>query len=159
MRAHPDFSERPVTLADSDFLFQVYASTRKQEVAAFGWPPGEIESFLRMQFDMRRRSYEMVFPDAIHSILLADGIDAGAGIVCRSDTQIRLVDGAFLPEFRNRGLGTRRLQRYISQAKAAGLPLRLSVMQGNPARRLYERLGFIAKSGDGLYTEMEYRGA
>lgn len=46
-------------------------------------------------------------------------------------------------EHRGRGLGTRLLTGLIVEARSRGLPgLSLSVEEGNPARGLYERLGF-----------------
>ncbi|MCX7377903.1 MAG: GNAT family N-acetyltransferase, partial [Alphaproteobacteria bacterium] len=43
----------------------------------------------------------------------------------------------------------------MADATEAGLPVRLSVLDGNPARRLYERLGFRAVGRDGNETVFE----
>lgn len=55
---------------------------------------------------------------------------------------------------RGRGLGTRLLRELLDRAHRAGFArISLSVEDGNPARRLYERLGFVAVPGreaDGL---------
>lgn len=52
-------------------------------------------------------------------------------------------------DFRGRGLGTRLLTELIEQAQLRGLPgLSLSVETGNPARALYERLGFMPAGAD-----------
>ena len=40
------------------------------------------------------------------------------------------------------GIGTRVLQMLIEEARRAGKPITLGVVKINPARRLYERLGF-----------------
>ena len=45
-------------------------------------------------------------------------------------------------EFQRRGIGTEIMKRLIDDASQIGLPLLLSVVKINPARRLYERLGF-----------------
>ena len=51
---------------------------------------------------------------------------------------------------RGRGVGCTLLQWAESQARGRGChTLTLSVLNGNPARRLYERFGFQAKSQDG----------
>jgi len=153
-------AERPAAADDADFLFRVYASTRAEELTAFGWPAAMQESFLRMQFHARRQSYEMTYPEAAQTILLCDGTAAGAAIVWRSKDEIRLVDIALLPEHRNRGLGRTWIEGLIGEARKAARPLRLSVLRGNPAARLYERLGFTARpSGDSMYIEMEHNGA
>ncbi len=151
-------SERLVSGEDGEFLFQVYAATRAEEVAAWGWPPAQQESFLRMQFQARRQSYAAAYAGAIGSILLANGVPAGSAIVWRGAAEIRLVDIALLPEFRNRGLGTEWMVRLIREARAAGLPLRLSVFRGNRAAQLYERLGFVTAAAGSMYIEMEHHG-
>src|ERR1700751_3731072 len=46
------------------------------------------------------------------------------------------------PEFQNRGIGSQLIAQLISNSDRAHLPVRLSVLKVNPARRLYERLGF-----------------
>jgi GNAT superfamily N-acetyltransferase len=45
--------------------------------------------------------------------------------------------------FRRHGLGTQLLHDIMATAATAGLPVRLTVLRVNPARRLYERLGFV----------------
>jgi ribosomal protein S18 acetylase RimI-like enzyme len=47
-----------------------------------------------------------------------------------------------VPEHQGKGIGTEVLRRVISQAKEQKMSLYLSVSKVNPARRLYERLGF-----------------
>ena len=80
-------------------------------------------------------------------------------IVDRAAQEIRLVDIALLPEHRNRGYGGREVADLIRLAESLTLPLRLSVLRGNPAIRLYARLGLVWKGSDGMYIEMEYASA
>ncbi len=49
---------------------------------------------------------------------------------------------ALLPEYRNKGLGTRMIKTVISMAPECYPGLSLSVVESSPARLLYERLGF-----------------
>jgi ribosomal protein S18 acetylase RimI-like enzyme len=49
---------------------------------------------------------------------------------------------ALLPEYQNKGLGTRMIKTVISMAQERFPGLSLSVVESSPARRLYERLGF-----------------
>lgn len=80
-------------------------------------------------------------------------------IVARGAGEIRLVDIALLPDYRNYGYGTHEISILIGQARSSGLALRLAVRQGNPAIRLYQRLGFVPQRADAMYIEMEYRPA
>jgi GNAT superfamily N-acetyltransferase len=148
-------TKRPAAPEDEGFLAAVYFSTRHEEVAAWGWPREQQESFIGMQYDARRRSYQAAFEDAEWSILLADGIGAGSMIVHRSATEIRLVDIAFLPEYQNRGFGSSMISALIEESERTNIPLRLSVLHDNRAIRLYLRLGFAVQRSDGMYIEME----
>jgi predicted GNAT family acetyltransferase len=67
------------------------------------------------------------------------------------------VDIALTPPYRGRGLGTRLLRGLIAEAEQSGRPLSLHVETHNPARRLYERLGFRPAGDSGeVYLRMEY---
>jgi ribosomal protein S18 acetylase RimI-like enzyme len=150
-------SHRPASPDDDEFLFRLYASTRAEEMAAWGWPPAQQESFLRMQFRVRRQSYAASYSGASHSILLSGAVPVGSAVVWRGPSEIRLVDIAFLPEHRNRGWGAQWISQLIREAAAAEIPLRLNVHRGNRAIRLYERLGFVPAGADPMYLEMEHK--
>src|SRR5690242_388046 len=102
---NPELSSRPASAADDDFLYRLYASTRMEEISAWGWPPQQQEIFLRMQFNARRHSYASSYPSAQENLLLKSGVPVGAMIFARTSSDVRLLDIALLPEHRNRGLG------------------------------------------------------
>jgi hypothetical protein len=52
-------------------------------------------------------------------------------------------------------VGTKLLGELCGRARAEKLPLRLSVLAGNPAYRLYARLGFVPTGSDSAYISME----
>lgn len=150
-----NFSLRPASPIDSEFLLRVYASTREEEMDAWGWSAAQQSSFIRMQYEVRKRSYATAYPSAEFSVILLDNVPAGSMIIFRGASEIRLLDIALLPEFRGRGVGRDLIGRLISEAARSKLPVRLSVLLGNKAARLYERLGFVATGGDQIYCEME----
>ena len=49
---------------------------------------------------------------------------------------------AVLPEFQRRGIGTKLIAELVSRAQQRHVPVQLRVLKCNPARVLYERLGF-----------------
>ncbi len=49
---------RPIQPADQEFLYQVYASTRTEELAVTDWNEEQKQSFLRMQFNAQHRHYQ-----------------------------------------------------------------------------------------------------
>jgi ribosomal protein S18 acetylase RimI-like enzyme len=75
-------------------------------------------------------------------VIVGDGVDAGYISAAVEDGQLRLFNIMIDPAFQNRGLGTAVLGWLQGEARALGLPLRLQVLRVNPARALYERLGF-----------------
>jgi ribosomal protein S18 acetylase RimI-like enzyme len=142
---------------DEGFLYRVYASTRADEVAAFGWNEAQQTAFLKMQFGAQQRAYEWQFPGAEHSVILFDGEMIGRLIVVRTDREIRLTDITLLPARRNNGVGTLLIKELQARAEAAGLPLRLRVMRENmAARRLYERLNFSLAGESDTHFMMEW---
>ncbi|HYF79322.1 MAG TPA: GNAT family N-acetyltransferase [Symbiobacteriaceae bacterium] len=145
--------KRPVTTNDAQLLADIYASTRADEVAAWGWDPQQQAAFLHMQGEMQRRAHAMQYLGATHEIILHDGAPAGQILVHRTPAEIRLVDIAFLPAYRGRGLGTAAIAELQREAAVANLPVTLSVLKSNPAQRLYARLGFIRTGeSDTRYT-------
>lgn len=149
---------RPVTAEDDDFLLSIYASTRAEELSQAEWPAGQQEAFLKWQFDLQRREYDVRFPDAEYYLILIDGQPAGRIWIGRDSEQIRLLDIALLTEFQNRGAGTLLLRRLIDEAERAGKPLRHMVfVLNNDAHRFYERLGFTIIEDLGAYKHMEWK--
>jgi ribosomal protein S18 acetylase RimI-like enzyme len=151
----PHFTLRPATKDDSDFLFFLYASSRRSELAILGWNRQQEETFLRMQFNAQTLSYEQVFERGDHSIVMFGQQRCGRCIVLRKEREILLVDIALLPEFQNRGFGTGLLRLLIRESEETAQALRLQVARNNPARRLYERLGFLDVGEDQIYCQME----
>jgi ribosomal protein S18 acetylase RimI-like enzyme len=64
-----------------------------------------------------------------------------------------------LPEAQGRGLGTAVMRQVLAEAAKRGLPVRLQVLEANTgARRLYERLGFVATGVVPPHVLMEHAG-
>ncbi|MBN8226630.1 GNAT family N-acetyltransferase [Corallococcus macrosporus] len=151
---------RPVTPQDDAFLFTLYASTREQELAAWGWPPAQAELFLRMQYQAQARHYAAKYPSEGHALVEVDGAPVGRQWLVRTPTEVLLVDMALLPTHRGRGLGTWLLNGLQAEAARARVPVRLHVTRANPALRLYTRHGFTpVPGGDATspYLELEWR--
>ena len=147
---------RPVAPGDDEFLLDVYASTRADEMALVPWADEQKRAFLRMQFDAQREEYFRRFPDADYRVILVGDKPAGRLWVARTPEQIRLRDIALLPGVRGRGAGALLVRGLIGEAAQAGLPLRHMVFQLNEgALRFYERLGFTRHELHGAYWEME----
>lgn len=138
---------RDATPDDEAFLLEVYATTRIEELAGFGWDDNQKQAFIRMQFMARERSQ----PPADNKIILLNRRPIGRMLVDRNEPAILLRDIALLPEYRNAGIGSRLIQELMQEATAAGKPIQLHVVISSPAVRLYERLGFNRSDSDTAY--------
>lgn len=82
------------------------------------------------------------------SLIVADGVLAGCVALRPAG------DGWWLEHFylaaghQGRGLGSAVLRTLLDRADAAGAVVRLQVLQGSAARRLYERHGFTLETED-----------
>lgn len=148
---------RPVTPADEAFLRVVYAWTRADELAVVPWTDEQKAAFVTMQFEAQRSYYTEIYPDAAYDVIVVDGEDAGRLYVARLDEEIRVVDIALLPPFRGRGVGELLLSQVLAEAAASGRMVVIHVEQQNRARNLYERLGFVQVSDEGVYHRLEWR--
>ena len=145
------------TTEDQGFLSELFNNARSVEFAPLGLPEQALTQLLAMQFRAQQSGYAAQFPQALDRILWSGTTRIGRFLVNQSEDEIRLVDIALLAPYRGQGRGGHVIQGLCVQAIKAGLPLRLSVRFGNPAERLYERLGFVRTGGDGVYVTMEFR--
>jgi ribosomal protein S18 acetylase RimI-like enzyme len=150
----PDVTLRPVELGDEEFLYRVYASTRQEELAQTGWSEAQKEMFLRQQFEAQSRYYREHYQEASFDVILTDSSPIGRLYVARWPEEIRIVDIAVLPEYRNAGIGTKLLENLISESEASAKPLSIHVERFNPALHLYRRLGFREVADKGVYLLM-----
>jgi GNAT superfamily N-acetyltransferase len=142
---------------DEPFLAALYFDTRRIEVSAWGWPEQQQEWFLRMQFEAQQRSYRTSFPHALNRIVTCEDLPIGRLLVDYEASQVRLIDIALIEERRDLGIGTQLLRALIEDCQARGCSLLLQAVQGNPARRLYERMGFELCGADPMYVQMQWK--
>ncbi|RJE87685.1 GNAT family N-acetyltransferase [Paenibacillus sp. 1011MAR3C5] len=142
---------------DQSFQYEVYASTRLEEMRLMGWDIAQQDTFLRMQFMMQQRSYAARYPNEAYQLILYDGVEVGHLLVSREDNAIRLVDVAILPHYRNNGIGTFVINNLMQEALATGRSTMLHVVRSNRAIKLYERLGFTKSAENEMYIEMIFQ--
>ena len=146
---------RPMSDADLPFVEALFASTRVEELAITGWPPEMIKAFLSQQHRAQHHHYRTFHPDAEWLIIERGGTPMGRLYVDEANGKARIIDISLLPEVRGQGFGQAILTDIIDAAAEAGKNVTLHVEMRNPARRLYERLGFTLVRDTGLYLEME----
>lgn len=146
-----DYRLRPATPADEDWQFAIYASSRADEMALAGWSPEQCRHFLTQQHRAQQQHYTRHFPRSVCQLMLVGDAVAGRLWLDERADGLHILDITLLPAWRGRGLGTRCLQALASGGRA----LSIQVERHNPARRLYERLGFVAEgAAQGLHQAM-----
>ena len=148
---------RPAEAADRDLLFRVYASTREDELALTDWDEAQQTAFLTQQFTAQDIHYREHYPGAVFNLILLDDEPIGRLYIHRRPAEIRIMDIALLPPYRNRGIGSALLRDLQTESAAAAKSLTIHVEQFNPALRLYPRLGFRPIEEHGVYLLMEWR--
>lgn len=94
----------------------------------------------------------------VFSILSMGGKRVGALLVTRHVSHMQLEQIYISPAHQRRGIGTRLLNKLKAEARRSRKPLRLRVLRVNPARGLYEHLGFHVTAVTEERCFMEYRG-
>ena len=138
---------RPAAPTDVEVIAELRATVMRPDLVRLG------------RFDEHR--VRQRFRDAF-SPQYTSVIEAGAafvGCVTLRPTE----DGQWLEHFylapavQGRGLGSAVLRTLLHRTDAAGAPVRLNVLQGSPARRLYDRHGFTVESEDPVDIHMVRR--
>jgi len=145
---------RAATPVDDRFLRDLYASVRDPELAAVPWSDAEKRTFCDMQFTLQDRHYREYFPHAHRHVVLEAASAVGQIYVDHASDEIRILDIALVPAARGRGIGTRLLRNILEEADRTRRRVSLVTEPGNPARRLYARLGFIDRDAGPLHVEM-----
>jgi ribosomal protein S18 acetylase RimI-like enzyme len=147
---------RPCTDDDLPFLAALYASTRAEEVGATAWPEQIQRGFLMQQHEAQHSHYRRAYPGAEWLIVVHGDEAVGRLYVWQNDGDVRIVDISLVPAARGKGWGGALLRDVQADAAARGLSVSIHVEYMNPARRLYDRLGFVEIEDKGIYKLLRW---
>lgn len=147
---------RPRVAGDEGFLRHLHAEARAAEFVVLGWPSAQLRAFLDEQWRVREAALLQAHPDMVDTVVELDGQSVGRLATSRSSTEVRLVDLGVAAAHRRRGIATAVLDDLFASAAAAGLDVTLHVRVGNPARLLYERMGFVVEHDGGTDVRMRW---
>lgn len=137
-------SLRPATPCDLDFLWQLHRATMREYVdRTWGWNEGDQAAMFREGFEPTRTQ-----------IIELDGEAIGSWTIVREPDRIRLQRIEIDPPHQSRGIGTELVRQLSRQADSDGIPIELQVLKVNPARQLYERLGFCVVEDTPTHYQM-----
>lgn len=126
---------RPSTPDDLGWLVELRAGVMRADLERLGrYDPERVRRRLRDAYD-----------PTVTRVLVVDGRDVGS-IALRPDGPVLHLEHFYLvPDLQGRGIGGRVLRDVLADTSSE---VRLTVLQGSPARRLYERHGFVAHDED-----------
>ncbi len=135
---------RPALSADRDFLFDLHRQALGPCIErVWGWDEEE-----------QRLHLESVFDSAGWQVIVLHGRDVGMIRTPETEDRVMLDDIEILPAFQGRGLGTTVVRAVLDYAEGRGKDTALQVLTVNPARRLYQRLGFRVIGQDEVHIRM-----
>jgi ribosomal protein S18 acetylase RimI-like enzyme len=125
----PQVSFRQIVSDDFDFLWRLHNAALKVYVEkTWGWNE-----------ERQRELFTEGFNTNNGKIIVVDDTDAGYLWTIEKETETLLVSVRLLPEYQNKGFGTKVIENVLAKSKK---PVRLQVLKINPAQNLYKRLGF-----------------
>ena len=110
------------------------------------WLDGFYESLMRPYVELTHEWDDTMFKESFDpgkiSIIQFDGKDIGMLKTEVREDHLFLCDIQIAKDYQGNGIGTSLVKQVIEDGRNKGLMVRLRVLKGNPAIRLYERLGF-----------------
>lgn len=125
-------SLRPAAAEDAVFVDQLTRSVMESYVRQTWQTEEQVEAYF----------YKNRFDQPTTKIIQYDGKDIGRVSVLTGENQISIDNIHILPEHQNKGVGSSIIQKILDQAASLNLPVTLHVLKTNPAKNLYDALGF-----------------
>jgi GNAT superfamily N-acetyltransferase len=134
----PELRLRPAQHGDYGFALALYLDGVRQHLLALGrWDEAAVVA-----------RFERSFNPAQAQVVCLGAEEIGWMQVSESAERFHIHQIHLLAPFRGRGIGARLIRELLERAVGLGKPVALNVIIGNPARWLYERLGFRVTGGD-----------
>lgn len=137
---------RAATPDDEPFLIELRKLTMTAHLERAGEPVDDESHRLRARSNLH-----------IAQIVCRNGEDIGLIKLVRAETYWLLQQIQILPDHQGRGIGTAVIRAMLGEARQARVTVTLNVLHGNPARRLYERLGFQVTGETSIELKMTCR--
>ncbi|MEV7402254.1 GNAT family N-acetyltransferase [Streptomyces sp. NPDC091267] len=147
VRTTQAWSLRPATPADLEATAELRAVVMRPDLVRLG------------RYDeqrVRQRLRDSYLPEHT-SVIVVDG-RFGGSVTLRPFEDGWCLESFFVDEgLQGRGIGSAVLGALLARTDGEGVPVRLNVLQGSSARRLYERHGFILEREDAVDVFMVRR--
>lgn len=134
---------RPVLRSDFEWLLELRLDTMSEHLEASGYVLSHDE-----QADRLQQQYSAI------NIIQLDGRDVGTIKAVREPDVWQLIQLQIAPEHQRKGIGAIVIEALLGEAREGSVPVSLHVLKVNPAKQLYERLGFEVVEDLGHSLEM-----
>ncbi|HEX7341223.1 MAG TPA: GNAT family N-acetyltransferase [Rhodanobacteraceae bacterium] len=136
-----DLNLRPASMADRELFWRLAQTMRAYVDATWGWDDADQQARFAGSFD-----------PAVFQVIEHAGMAIGGLRVDLTGSPVRLLNIQVLPAFQRRGYGSRVIRHVLVQAGTR--QVWLQVLKVNPARELYERLGFTVTGSTTTHWHM-----
>lgn len=143
-----EYNFRNCTLDDFDFLFNLKKDNFKWYVdKIWGWNDN----------DQKQRLMQDLNEHLEHKrIIIVDGKPIGVYVVhITDDGDLFINEISILKEYQNKGIGRKILENQLEENRKKGIRTILQVFKDNPAKKLYESLGFTVYGETETHYQME----
>jgi ribosomal protein S18 acetylase RimI-like enzyme len=144
------YTLRAVTAEDEDWLYELNRAALGSYVEQI-W--GKWDELWQRQY------FHEHFDPGVSRIVVYRGQDVGILRVEERIADVAMAVIELLPAFQRMGIGTTVISEVRADAHRRHLPVVLQVFKVNPARRLYERLGFVVSGETATHYQMIARPA
>ena len=129
-------SLRPAVPEDRVFLFELHRASMGPQIE---------ERYGPWDDAVQREFFDRWFRPEHTAIIQVGGDDVGVLAFEERDDDVYVTRIEIRPDRQGQGIGTAVLRRLLEQAHEAGKAVSLHVLERNPARELYRRLGFTVR--------------
>lgn len=143
-----EYSFRNCTVNDFDFLFELKKQNFKWYVdKIWGWKDDEQKERLKQDLEEHL---------AHKRIILIDNKPVGIYVVHITENgDLFINEISILREYQNKGIGRKILEEQLKENQSKGIRTILQVFKDNPAKSLYEKLGFKVYGETETHYQME----
>ncbi len=143
-----EYSFRNCTLDDFDFLFELKKQNFKWYVdKIWGWNDNDQKKRLKQDLEEHL---------AHKRIILIDNKEVGIYAVHTTENgDLFINEISILKEYQNKGIGRKILEEQLKENRQKGIRTILQVFKDNPAKSLYEKLGFKVYGETETHYQME----
>ncbi|WP_211908411.1 GNAT family N-acetyltransferase [Tardiphaga alba] len=103
----------------------------------------------------QRESFASQWTTEASEVIVFEGQAIGWFEAQITKTGVLLQQFFIAPDHQGKGIGTHVLEHLLARWSKMGVPIFLTVLKNNPARRLYERLGFVVVGEVGVKFQMK----